>query len=74
MPSSRRSFLFQWSPPVNPPSPPSEATTRWHGITIDVGFFPSAWPTARCAFGRPIAFAICPYVATFPKGIARVAL
>lgn len=58
-PSNRSSFFFQWSPPVNPPSP-FVATTRWQGITTAMGFFPSAWPTARCAFGWPIALATCP--------------
>jgi AraC family transcriptional regulator of adaptative response/methylated-DNA-[protein]-cysteine methyltransferase len=29
-------------------------TTRWHGTTKQIGFLPTAAPTARAAFGSPI--------------------
>jgi hypothetical protein len=34
--------------------------TRWPGAMIEIGFLPFAAPTARTAFGLPIAFAISP--------------
>jgi len=57
---------------VKPPRP-FAATTRWHGTTMHVRFFPSAWPTARAASGLPIAAAISPYVRVSPYGMFRVA-
>src|SRR3990172_1938041 len=70
--SRARSSFFQRRPPVKPPSP-FAATTRWHGMTMHVRFLPSAWPTALAASGRPIAFAMSPYVRVSPYGIARAA-
>lgn len=53
--------------PLNPPSVPPVATTRWHGTSGANGFLRSALPTARgdvprCADSRP-------YVVTRPRGI-----
>ena len=39
---------------------PSVRTTRWHGTMSGTGLWPSAVPTARTAFGRPISAAIQP--------------
>ena len=41
----------------NPPIVPSAEMTRWHGITIGIGFAPLACPTARAAPGIPIRLA-----------------
>ena len=38
-----------------PPSEPSRRSTRWHGMTIGMGFVAHAVPTARTARGRPVA-------------------
>ena len=46
-------------------------TTRWHGTISGTGLCPSAVPTARTAFGRPISAAIQPYGRTSPRGISR---
>ena len=43
-------FLFG-SPPAYPVSEPFAPTTRWHGMTIGMGFAPFAAPTARDAVG-----------------------
>jgi hypothetical protein len=45
------------SPPAYPVRLPSLPTTRWHGMTILIGFLPLAKPTARIAALLPIASA-----------------
>ena len=52
------------------PIVPSVRTTRWHGTMSGTGLCPSAVPTARTAFGRPISAAIQPYGRTSPRGIS----
>ena len=52
------------------PMVPSVRTTRWHGTMSGTGLWPSAVPTARTAFGRPISAAIHPYGRTSPRGIS----
>ena len=49
---------------------PSVRTTRWQGTISGTGLCPSAVPTARTAFGRPISAAIQPYGRTSPRGIS----
>jgi hypothetical protein len=49
--------------------PPLALTTRCHG-TSD-GQWRIANPTARAARGAPSMLAICPYVATRPRGMSR---
>lgn len=61
--------IFFSIPQWYPPSDPSDDTTRWQGIMIAIGFAPIADQTARTAFGRPIASAICLYVLVWPRGI-----
>ena len=56
--SSRNNNAFASSPPANPVNFPDAPITRWHGATIDIGFFPFAAPTARTALGLPICMAI----------------
>jgi hypothetical protein len=47
VPSRASSFRFVGKPHENPPSDISCATIRWQGITIGIGFAPTALPTAR---------------------------
>ncbi len=49
--SCRSRAAFRDSPQRYPPSPPSSRITRWHGISMDTGFFAQALPTARLALG-----------------------
>ena len=56
--SRRRSFASR--PPAKPVSEPSLPITRWHGATMEIGFFPFAAPTARKARCLPIELAIWP--------------
>jgi len=58
IPSLFRRICLLFIPPANPPSLFAEVSTRWHGTTIDIGLLPTAVPTARTAFGLPIALAI----------------
>jgi hypothetical protein len=44
-------------------------TTRWQGTRDPWGLPCIAHPTVRAARGAPSIRAICPYVATFPRGI-----
>jgi hypothetical protein len=41
-------------------------TTRWHGITIEIGFFPFAAPAARMALGLPDRLASSLYETVSP--------
>jgi hypothetical protein len=41
-------------------SDPSAPTTRWQGTTTPIGFLLFASPTARAAFGEPMAAASAP--------------
>ncbi len=53
---SRASSLSFWPAPPgaeNPPGLPLAPSTRWQGTASRSGFFASAWPTARAAFGAP---------------------
>ena len=52
-PSSSSSQRLRSSPPPYPPSAPPVRSTRWHGITIGIGFDPSALPAAREPRGLP---------------------
>src|SRR5690349_2061394 len=52
--------------PLNPPSAPPVATTRWHGTCGANGFLRSALPTARG--DEPRCAASSPYVVTWPRG------
>ena len=62
------------SPPPKPVSEPFVPTTRWHGMTIGIGFEAMVLPTARNARGLPARRAISAYVATWPRGIAYVSI
>src|SRR5438270_8649547 len=53
IPSNRNNRFFTGSPPENPPSDPSPATTRWQGTTKGNALAPHAAPTARPARGWP---------------------
>jgi hypothetical protein len=46
-PSIASSLRLRSKPPVYPPMPPPDASTRWHGTTIGSGLAPSALPAAR---------------------------
>ena len=56
--SCSSSHRFRQTPPPYPLSDPSLQTTRWQGMTMAMRLSPLARPTARQAFGRPIAAAI----------------
>ena len=43
--------------PEYPPKDPSDLITLWQGILGAFGFFPTAFATARAAFGLFMAFA-----------------
>ena len=45
-PSSFRSALFTSSPPAYPVRLPFEPTTRWQGIMMEIGLWPTAPPMA----------------------------
>ena len=51
--SKRRSLIA--NPPPKPVRAPSAPTTRCQGTTIPSGLEPTACPTARAAFGLPMA-------------------
>ncbi len=53
-PSSASRNALASRPPANPVSLPVAPITRWHGVTIEIGFLPFAAPTARTASGLPI--------------------
>jgi hypothetical protein len=59
-PSRASNLRFQFNPPEKPPSFLFAASTRWHGTRTGIGFAPHAPPTARTAFGLPMARAISP--------------
>ena len=67
--SSRR--LWASIPPnaYDRESCPWALTTRWQGICSGSGLPWRIFPTARAKFLLPKCKAICPYVATFPRGI-----
>ena len=50
---------------------PSVPITRWHGITIEIGFRPFAAPAARIAVGLSARRASSAYVIVSPNGIRR---
>src|SRR5438067_9464523 len=72
-PSRRSNSSFRGRPPPYPVRFPPAPITRWQGTTIGIGLAPSAAPTARAAFGRPMRPAISPYVARRPNGTRAVA-
>src|SRR5919112_4321205 len=65
--SSKRSL--RCSPPLNPPSVPSAAMTRWQGTTTGRTLRALALPTALAAPGRPSASATSPYDLVSPNGM-----
>ena len=50
--------FFASTPPTYWPSEPSLRTTRWQGTTTGMGLVAHAVPTARTAFGLPVATAM----------------
>ena len=49
---------FTGNPQWYPPNPPDFRKALWQGISQEIGFRPTAVPTARTAFGDPITRAI----------------
>ncbi len=47
-------------------------TTRWHGRLSAFVVSCSMRPTSRACRGMPMSQAICPYVITFPRGMAAI--
>ena len=66
-PSSASRNALASRPPAKPVSLPVAPITRWHGVTIEMGFLPLAAPTARTASGCPILPATWPYGSRFPE-------
>ena len=56
--SKSSNCFFTLIPCPNPPRPPLLSVTRWQGRISGKGFEPLAFPTARKAFGWPMALAI----------------
>src|SRR5262245_54195251 len=48
---------------------PAAFTTRCQGTADPSGNVRNAYPTRRACRGMPASFAICPYVATRPRGM-----
>src|SRR5690606_41373847 len=64
--SCASSHRFRSIPAAYPVREPFRPMTRWHGITMAIGFRPMAAPTARLALGIPSDAAISPYVVVSP--------
>ena len=59
-PSCRSSHRLMGSPPPKPPRAPEARMTRWQGTMMETGLAPTAWPTARAAWGEPMRRATSP--------------